>query len=300
MWRGGKKGRIVLAFVPRWSRGCPQYHCFNVERTGVGLLPPFHVGTGGRTMPLPPHSNMEWGYGEMDKGSRIERGHYIVRYKITNPISSPCVQRSGTRTDMGSKEGWHAWLSVVAREAIKGWIPHKADTFEKLDKGGRVYDSKGGQHEMGVWLSKLSMLLLYSYALKGSRVSPSPLRNCCNIMAPLIGNGFNVVHFIYIMDDVCSSVITYHKHFGELNMRFEPWICTSSIALLDQFGLGPDDLPLTSLCDLATDIHRKLRYYGEGAEANPLEKAKMMKSIDLEEFVIPLKQVNSRVPSSGH
>ena len=30
--------------------------------------------------------------------------------------------------------GWPAWLSAVAGESIKGWIPRKADTFEKLDK----------------------------------------------------------------------------------------------------------------------------------------------------------------------
>ena len=30
--------------------------------------------------------------------------------------------------------GWPAWLSAVAGEAIKGWIPRRADSFEKLDK----------------------------------------------------------------------------------------------------------------------------------------------------------------------
>lgn len=30
--------------------------------------------------------------------------------------------------------GWPAWLSAVAGEAIKGWTPRRADTFEKLDK----------------------------------------------------------------------------------------------------------------------------------------------------------------------
>ncbi|XP_057868181.1 probable serine/threonine-protein kinase At1g54610 isoform X2 [Cryptomeria japonica] len=30
--------------------------------------------------------------------------------------------------------GWPAWLSAVAGEAIKGWIPRRADTFQKLDK----------------------------------------------------------------------------------------------------------------------------------------------------------------------
>jgi hypothetical protein len=30
--------------------------------------------------------------------------------------------------------GWPPWLSAVAGEAIQGWIPLKADSFEKLQK----------------------------------------------------------------------------------------------------------------------------------------------------------------------
>lgn len=30
--------------------------------------------------------------------------------------------------------GWPPWLASVAGEAIKGWIPRRADSFEKLDK----------------------------------------------------------------------------------------------------------------------------------------------------------------------
>ncbi|KAJ7522788.1 hypothetical protein O6H91_18G026500 [Diphasiastrum complanatum] len=33
--------------------------------------------------------------------------------------------------------GWPAWLSAVAGEAIKDWIPRRADSFEKLDKIGQ-------------------------------------------------------------------------------------------------------------------------------------------------------------------
>ncbi|KAJ7521821.1 hypothetical protein O6H91_19G069400 [Diphasiastrum complanatum] len=33
--------------------------------------------------------------------------------------------------------GWPAWLSAVAGEVIKGWIPRRADSFEKLDKIGQ-------------------------------------------------------------------------------------------------------------------------------------------------------------------
>lgn len=38
--------------------------------------------------------------------------------------------------------GWPAWLAAVAGEAIKGWVPRRADSFEKLDK---VYKGKGVQ-----------------------------------------------------------------------------------------------------------------------------------------------------------
>ncbi|KAK1300948.1 putative serine/threonine-protein kinase [Acorus calamus] len=33
--------------------------------------------------------------------------------------------------------GWPSWLAEVAGEAIKGWLPRRADSFEKLDKIGQ-------------------------------------------------------------------------------------------------------------------------------------------------------------------
>ncbi|KAE8776621.1 putative serine/threonine-protein kinase [Hordeum vulgare] len=30
--------------------------------------------------------------------------------------------------------GWPAWLSAVAAEAVQGWVPLKAENFEKLEK----------------------------------------------------------------------------------------------------------------------------------------------------------------------
>ncbi|XP_074570961.1 protein IMPAIRED IN BABA-INDUCED STERILITY 1-like [Curcuma longa] len=33
--------------------------------------------------------------------------------------------------------GWPSWLSAVAGEAIQGWVPRKADSFEKLEKVGQ-------------------------------------------------------------------------------------------------------------------------------------------------------------------
>lgn len=34
--------------------------------------------------------------------------------------------------------GWPSWLTSVAGEAINGWIPRKADSFQKLDKVSRI------------------------------------------------------------------------------------------------------------------------------------------------------------------
>lgn len=34
--------------------------------------------------------------------------------------------------------GWPPWLSAVCGEALNGWIPRRADTFEKIDKVGVI------------------------------------------------------------------------------------------------------------------------------------------------------------------
>lgn len=35
--------------------------------------------------------------------------------------------------------GWPSWLASVAGEAIKGWVPRRADSFEKLDKVSSIH-----------------------------------------------------------------------------------------------------------------------------------------------------------------
>lgn len=52
----------------------------------------------------------------------------------TNPrLSNPPKHIEGEQV----AAGWPAWLSAVAGEAIRGWIPRRADSFEKLDKIGQ-------------------------------------------------------------------------------------------------------------------------------------------------------------------
>ncbi|XP_031495680.1 probable serine/threonine-protein kinase At1g54610 isoform X3 [Nymphaea colorata] len=56
--------------------------------------------------------------------------------------------------------GWPPWLAAVAGEAIKGWIPRRADSFEKLNKIGQgtysnVYRARDLDNEKIVALKKV-------------------------------------------------------------------------------------------------------------------------------------------------
>ncbi|KAJ7566925.1 hypothetical protein O6H91_02G124400 [Diphasiastrum complanatum] len=58
----------------------------------------------------------------------------LVPAEPPNPrLSTPPKHLEGEQV----AAGWPAWLSAVAGEAIKGWIPRRADSFEKLDKIGQ-------------------------------------------------------------------------------------------------------------------------------------------------------------------
>ncbi|KAF8726134.1 hypothetical protein HU200_019874 [Digitaria exilis] len=44
---------------------------------------------------------------------------------------------SGNNTDLKDVAGWPAWLINVAPKAVEGWLPRRADSFEKLGKIGQ-------------------------------------------------------------------------------------------------------------------------------------------------------------------
>ncbi|KAL1214253.1 putative serine/threonine-protein kinase [Cardamine amara subsp. amara] len=62
----------------------------------------------------------------------IEVGATLQQPKITR-ISSVSNGERGAQV----MAGWPSWLAAVAGEAINGWIPRKADSFEKLEKIGQ-------------------------------------------------------------------------------------------------------------------------------------------------------------------
>ena len=83
------------------------------------------------------------------KGSLIERkangsgqlygDHHDVKKKLEKPgltvvdhIGPGRVPKAIEGEQVAA--GWTAWLSSVAGEAIKGWIPRSANTFERLHK----------------------------------------------------------------------------------------------------------------------------------------------------------------------
>lgn len=52
------------------------------------------------------------------------------RLRLDPRLSNPPGHAHGEQV----AAGWPSWLSNVAGEAIKGWTPRRADTFEKIDK----------------------------------------------------------------------------------------------------------------------------------------------------------------------
>lgn len=70
----------------------------------------------------------ENGGGDGVRGTKGDR-----RRSKPNPrLSNPPKHLQGEQV----AAGWPPWLTAVCGEALSGWIPRKADTFEKIDKVG--------------------------------------------------------------------------------------------------------------------------------------------------------------------
>lgn len=73
-----------------------------------------------------------------DEGEKEKNAKPVL---VQNQNAQPRVSRvfSITGGERGAQvlAGWPSWLTAVAGEAISGWIPRRADSFEKLDKIGQ-------------------------------------------------------------------------------------------------------------------------------------------------------------------
>ena len=54
------------------------------------------------------------------------------------PVTSVTSIPHGTKGEAATA-GWPPWLTSVAGEAVKGWAPRSADSYEKLKKVSRVF-----------------------------------------------------------------------------------------------------------------------------------------------------------------
>ncbi|GAB4835902.1 hypothetical protein Ancab_000821 [Ancistrocladus abbreviatus] len=71
---------------------------------------------------------------EKEKVERSQRPRGERRRSKANPrLSNPPKHVRGEQV----AAGWPSWLSEVAGEALNGWVPRRADSFEKIDKIGQ-------------------------------------------------------------------------------------------------------------------------------------------------------------------
>ncbi|KAK3039018.1 hypothetical protein RJ639_027503 [Escallonia herrerae] len=83
-------------------------------------------------------ANADGGGGEAENGlDQKEQKDGSVRPRAERRRSKPHPRQSNPPKHLHGEQvaaGWPPWLSAVAGEAINGWTPRRADTFEKIDK----------------------------------------------------------------------------------------------------------------------------------------------------------------------
>ena len=72
-----------------------------------------------------------------DDGEKKEKIEQVSNHQRITSIMSISNGERGAQ----AVAGWPSWLTAVAGEAINGWVPRRADSFEKLDKVSLVYVS---------------------------------------------------------------------------------------------------------------------------------------------------------------
>jgi cyclin-dependent kinase 12/13 len=72
--------------------------------------------------------------GEKVDGDKKPKGER----RWSRPNSKPSNLPKQTRGEQVAA-GWPPWLSAVCGEALNGWIPRRADTFEKIDKVSVIF-----------------------------------------------------------------------------------------------------------------------------------------------------------------
>uniref|UniRef100_A0A6M2ECC1 Protein kinase domain-containing protein n=1 Tax=Populus davidiana TaxID=266767 RepID=A0A6M2ECC1_9ROSI len=86
----------------------------------------------GRTMLIDKQVN---GSLRVHGGEHVDRKRDKSEYAVLHHPGMGSIPRATEGEQVAA--GWPSWLAAVAGEAIKGWLPRRADSFEKLDKIGQ-------------------------------------------------------------------------------------------------------------------------------------------------------------------
>ncbi|PRQ20740.1 putative protein-serine/threonine kinase CMGC-CDK-CRK7-CDK9 family [Rosa chinensis] len=72
------------------------------------------------------------GIANHQRGATVEMAAKEKKVAMSRIVSLPLGEEASQ-----AAAGWPSWLTSVAGDAIQGWVPRRADTFEKLDKIGQ-------------------------------------------------------------------------------------------------------------------------------------------------------------------
>ncbi|XP_023916907.1 probable serine/threonine-protein kinase At1g09600 [Quercus suber] len=96
---------------------------------------------------IPGSTPVLWNEGEKKVVVKEKLGRQQLQRRLTMDFGVSGAQLQPRLSRIGSLPhgergaqviaGWPSWLTAVAGEAINGWVPRKADSFEKLDKIGQ-------------------------------------------------------------------------------------------------------------------------------------------------------------------
>ena len=74
---------------------------------------------------------------EIGGGKSQHHRSMTVSYEKKKPLMSRILSVQNFSGEQYVDSGWPLWLSSVASEAIKGWVPRRPDSFEKFDQIGQ-------------------------------------------------------------------------------------------------------------------------------------------------------------------
>ncbi|KAG6755281.1 hypothetical protein POTOM_041100 [Populus tomentosa] len=119
-------------------------------------------GNDGRTMLIDKQVN---GSLRVHGGEHVERKREKSEYAVVHHPGMGSIPKATEGEHVAA--GWPSWLANVAGEAIKGWLPRRADSFEKLDK--IILSSSYNLQVLVEWFSP-SLFFLSAVVLFGLRL----------------------------------------------------------------------------------------------------------------------------------